>query len=771
MDAKHLSNDGNSNSYLEMKEFNVRKKIASSFNRLKFLKDCLAEQVLPKSAPAAIKNGPRPFSNTARTYLEEACAEIKEYIYVIKDQRKGLNLTKEHEAKLKRLNTEQRNRLRRKLDDLCKNSKWKEAGNIDIVNNVSSRQLTTNEKEALALGLKFDSGKDKFSLAEHVERNYKYNESDADKGFIQGILTCCKALADSEPSSLPRRYLQALKDLANDKNIIITQADKGGGIVIMDIKKYTKKMEEMLSDQEVYKKMPAGHGKIQSKDFNKEARKILRKSERGKKLNYLIEEAPVLPKMRGLPKIHKDGMPMRPITSGIGSAPHKIAKILAKPLTKTLGTISDTHMKNTSDMMTRINEIRIFHDLKLASFDVKSLFTNVPVNDALDAIEKVVKSIADEDLPLPKEDYLKLVELCMNFGCFSFNKEEYVQHSGLAMGSPLSPVAACLFMEILEETHFLKIIGSDSIWLRYVDDVLIVVPKDKNLERTLEQLNDVHQRIKFTLEVEKEGMIAFLDTCIVKTSSGFKFKVHRKPTNKEDYVHFYSAHSDRIKSGIVIGFFLRALRICDKEYLNDEFNHIFEAFMKLKYPKGFLIKQKEKAERIMKRNSEDANDPRRKHKISKRWVTIPNSKKADIISRALEKTDIRVATNTGARIKEILSNKEEKNHPSEENSVVYEIPCKGCYKTYVGETGRGLDIRLKEHRSDVKFHRVSNAIVLHIEKCNHLPDWDRTRILEKNVKKQTRKTLEAAHIISRNTFNSRSGFITWSAAAAKLAVS
>ena len=72
------------------------------------------------------------------------------------------------------------------------------------------------------------------------------------------------------------------------------------GIVIKDVKKYTKKMEQMLSDQEFYKKMPAGHGKIQSKDFNKEARKILRKSERGKKLNYLIEEAPVLPTMRGL---------------------------------------------------------------------------------------------------------------------------------------------------------------------------------------------------------------------------------------------------------------------------------------------------------------------------------------------------------------------------------------------------------------------------------------------------------------------------------------
>ena len=65
---------------------------------------------------------------------------------------------------------------------------------------------------------------------------------------------------------------------------------------------------------------------------------------------------------------------------------------------------------------------------------------------------------------------------------------------------------------------------------------------------------------------------------------------------------------------------------------------------------------------------------------------------------------------------------------------------------------------------------MSNAIVLHIEKCDHLPDWDGTRLLEMKVRKQTRKILEAAHIATRNTFNSKSGFITWSSTAAKLAV-
>ena len=104
--------------------------------------------------------------------------------------------------------------------------------------------------------------------------------------------------------------------------------------------------------------------------------------------------------------------------------------------------------------MSRIRETGDVNVKILVSFDVKSLFTNVPVDDALVAIEQVMKSINDEDLPIPKEDYLKLVKLCMKFGCFSYNDEEYVQISGLAMGSPLSPVAACLFMESLDDAHF-----------------------------------------------------------------------------------------------------------------------------------------------------------------------------------------------------------------------------------------------------------------------------------------------------------------------------
>ena len=135
----------------------------------------------------------------------------------------------------------------------------------------------------------------------------------------------------------------------------------------------------------------------------------------------------------------------------------------------------------------------------------------------------------------------------------------------------------------------------------------------------------------------------------------------------------------------------------------------------------------------------------------------------------LKDVGVKVATNSGQTVKDLVGTKE-KRKLATEKSVVYEIPCSGCYKTYVGETGRGAKTRIKEHKNDVKFHRTSNAIVLHIDDCQHLPKWEEMKILEKDITKRKRKILEAAHIMTKNTFNTRSGFITWAGSAARLAV-
>ena len=145
---------------------------------------------------------------------------------------------------------------------------------------------------------------------------------------------------------------------------------------------------------------------------------------------------------------------------------------------------------------------------KLASFDVKSLFTNVPVEGALDALSEVVDILDERTLPLPKSQYLSLISLCMRFNAFSFNGEEFAQVSGLAMGSPLSPVAACFYMERLEQTNFRHIMGPECTWMRYVDDVLVVAPDDVNLDVKLQDLNTVDS--KFSLLLRKKSMENYL---------------------------------------------------------------------------------------------------------------------------------------------------------------------------------------------------------------------------------------------------------------------
>ena len=105
-----------------------------------------------------------------------------------------------------------------------------------------------------------------------------------------------------------------------------------------------------------------------------------------------------------------------------------------------------------------------------------------------------------------------------------------------------------------------------------------------------------------------------------------------------------------------------------------------------------------------------------------------------------------------------------------ENSIVYKIPCNGCEKVYIGETGRGIEKRLYEHKADVRKHNTSNSLVLHIEECHNLPKWGDVSIIEKGMNKKMRKALEAAHITINKVTNHRDGFMKWSRYAAQQAL-
>ncbi|XP_076056373.1 uncharacterized protein LOC143034326 [Oratosquilla oratoria] len=564
---QHLSQDGKDRRGVTEDEFTLRRKLTSIQNRDRFLKDCLEEQVLPRSAPKHLHHPHKPFSNTAREYLKEARETLRNEESMIRSRLKKDHIPHGLVLKIKEEDRIQKAKLQMKLEHLCNNSRWKEVGRHELITNLSSLRLTKTQEEALSLGLKFSTGINHKTTADYVEKNYNWRDSELENGFKQGLILCCSLASRKREPAIPRRYTRALKELRDNNDILITTADKGGGIVILDKLDYVRKMEDLLSDPSTYTKQNIGKAKEEAEQFNKTTRKILKRTEKGKKMLHLLEEDPKTPTLKGLPKIHKQEIPLRPITSGIGSAPHRLAKILAKPLSSALGNISSTHLQNSTDLIEKLNNID-FSQKRLISYDVTSLFTHVSIKGAINAIKEALQTIDENSLPICKRDYMQLTEKCMRFGSFRFDNQEYHQLEGLPMGSPLSAVAANLYLEVLERDHFLKILPKGSHWL--------------------------------------------------------------------------SAHDERTKTGVVIGFFLRALRICSKEFLEEEIRRVTNTFISLGYPEGLLSTSLSKAQNIRQRR-EPVN------RQDKQYLVVPDSEFSRTLGDACVRCEITSDIKCGAK--------------------------------------------------------------------------------------------------------------------------
>ena len=113
--------------------------------------------------------------------------------------------------------------------------------------------------------------------------------------------------------------------------------------------------------------------------------------------------------------------------------------------------------------------------------------------------------IINRTLDLPKH-FLLPTEFCLFTTYFRFNGDFYEQTNGTAMGSPLSPVIAHIFMTDSEIKRLQKTEDVASLWLRYVDDIFLIWEYGrKKLEKHLMLTNNLHSRIIFTKEIEKNN--------------------------------------------------------------------------------------------------------------------------------------------------------------------------------------------------------------------------------------------------------------------------
>jgi hypothetical protein len=438
--------------------------------------------------------------------------------------------------------------------------------------NLSNHILKNEEINILKKGLGFAIAPKTVPIENiicSVEDSIK-NLSEEDKNAIRQ--DCALVLKKAKPpkSNISKMEHEAIKNLRNNENIVILKADKGGATVVMNRIDCNTKMIEHLTTTGSYKKL--NNNPISK--IIKEVKKAIKDSnldERTKK--RLTPSCLITPRIYGLPKIHKEGVPLRPIVNTIGSPTYELARYVARILGPLVGK-KNSYIKDSRDFVELIKEEKIESKDILISFDMVSLFTKISLNEAI----QVINEVADPQTS-------KLAEVCLNSTFFSFQGEFFEQTSGVAMGSPLSPIVANLYMEKFEknslETYPLK----PSRWKRYVDDTNVKWPHGKEeLDKFFEHLNGISENIKFTMELEENNSIPFLDILMTRKHNGtLGHKVFRKKTHTDSYLHADSHHHPSQKMGVLNTMAIRAARISDKEHLKEEIDHLTKVFKNIGY--------------------------------------------------------------------------------------------------------------------------------------------------------------------------------------------
>ena len=296
----------------------------------------------------------------------------------------------------------------------------------------------------------------------------------------------------------------------------------------------------------------------------------------------------------GFPEVHKNGIPLRPILAAFKAPSYNLSKFLInflQPLT-----INNFTLKNTYEFKNVVSEFQLPPGSVMASFDITSLFTNVPISETIDIAVNTLYSSDARVGSIPKKLFKKLLEVCISDNHFLFNKEHYCQHEGFAMGSPLSAPMANIFLCYHEQKWLdeCPVEFKPLLYRRYVDDTFLVFRKNEDITKFYEYLNNKHKNIKFTIENEQNNSLSFLDIQLNKTGNignGFSLGIFRKATFTGLGMNFHSHTYMNFKLNNIRTLIHRAYSLCSTwQLFHKEVQFLIRFFKSNAFPEDTIFK-------------------------------------------------------------------------------------------------------------------------------------------------------------------------------------
>lgn len=383
---------------------------------------------------------------------------------------------------------------------------------------------------------------------------------------------------------IQKRLTRFLKE---HQDIFILRSDKGKHTVIISKEEYFSKLRALICSSDDY--IPIEKLELNTlEDMNNKFVEELFSLKVIDNKNQLWDSCCLVSQMYGLIKIHKSNFPVRPITSACGAPGFKLSSFFAKILSVVFPE-PGFHVKNSLMVAQKLQTIKIDDDDTIVSFDVISMFTNITTELMLHIIEKRKNDIHQMfGIPwsLFQKIFLFLLTDCANF---SFDNKLYKQRDSLAMGSPLSPILAKILMSEVIDFVLLRYQHLPKFIALYVDDSIWIVKKP-HAKFILKILNRFHDRIKFTMEIEKDYEISFLDIKLIRSNNNVITCWYKKPFASLRILNFFSNHSMTCIIETAISFIKMVFRLSHDSFFSKNKEILLRMLHLNSFPEHLIIK-------------------------------------------------------------------------------------------------------------------------------------------------------------------------------------
>ena len=556
--------------------------------------------------------------------------------------------------------------------------------------------------------------------------------------FAGGIIKLLKRATEVSSGATSSSLI---KDIKKNKDMVIIPSDKSQRLVAVPQTQYDTILHDaFMSNNQFSKVRTVTSATIQSK-FNRELSSIAQKYETTSPEAYstlmkLRCSTPTPSSPYVLAKDHKEGpLKGRPIVAAVDSASTDLSKFLSSCLDDLLIYVP-AHLRSSETFISWVKNQKVDNN-NFGSLDVINLYGNIPRIDGdsflsiFTVLSQFLESYACKQTilrMLSVDDSLSLVKLALNSEFVLYKGDYYRQTDGLAMGSPLAPQLAIIYMNHIENVINEKMNFSLK-WKRYIDDIFVIWPHHLTTDEVLKTCNSVSPRIQFTFELAtSEGCLPFLDCEVVRRGERLETRLFSKSTHSGTIFPWNSNAPTSTKRAVLLGELHRAFsRSTNPEFAAYSRTLIIKRFENNGYPIRFI---KDTIRRYDTRSSDPKEEEHSKQKrLYVRMPFVSEAHKRQCLS-LLRRTGLsdRVTLwfdggNSLRRIfhppkeRQICDNKC-KTCPSNANGrkecltkhVIYEISCSVCSKIYIGESSRIIKQRILEH---MNVNNKSSAVVQH----------------------------------------------------------